>query len=97
MSQFQRAFARAKLAGLPLEPLLPESALLEQPEEGDDLANLPEVVLDDDSSSTSSASSTGTIVPSLSKRRFASKGFVQSDWRLDFLYFIFHSFALHTI
>lgn len=84
MSQFQRNFARTKLANLSLEPLMPENTLLEQAEEEDDSRNLFELHQDDDSSSASSASSTGTIVPSLSKRRFANKGFVQFDWRLTF-------------
>lgn len=96
MSQFQRDFARAKLASLPLEPFIPETTLLEETEEGDDSRSLLELHQDDDSSSASSASSTGTIVPSLSKRRFASKGFVQSDWRLTFV-FSFSWFALVSI
>lgn len=83
MSQLQRAFARVKLATFPSEFPMPESDLQEQDEEEDVSRELPEPILDDDSSSASSASSTGTIVPSLSKRRFArSKGFVESDWRV---------------
>ena len=61
---------------------MPENTLLEEAEEGDDAKNLPELHQDDDSSSASSASSTGTIVPSLSRRRFANEGFVKSDRRL---------------
>jgi protein phosphatase methylesterase 1 len=92
MSQFQRAFARAKLSGLPLEPPMPEGTLLEQNEEENDPRTLPEPPPDDDSSSASSASSTGTIVPSPSKRRFArSSGFVNliGVW---FHLFEFHGF-----
>lgn len=67
---------------------MPDNMLLEEVEEADDSKNLIEPLQDDDSSSASSASSTGTIVPSLSKRRFANKGFVQSDRRLIFYMFI---------
>ena len=79
MSHLQRSFAKAKLAGLPSEPPLPQSALLE--DEGDDeLWCLAEPAPDDDSSSASSASSTGTIRPSPSKHLFARpKGFVESE------------------
>ena len=89
MSDLQRAFAKAKLAGLPFEPPLPPGQLLEDEEEdegeeeADDLKPLPESSQDDDSSSASSASSassTGTIRPSPSKHLFArpNKGFVQT-------------------
>lgn len=85
MSDLQRSFAKAKLAGLPFEPPLPPSQLLEgededededegESEENDDLKPLPDAAQDDDSSSASSASSassTGTIRPSSSKRLFA--------------------------
>ncbi len=85
MSDLQRAFAKAKLAGLPFEPPLPANALQEEYEEdedaNDDLKPLPESTPDDDSSSASSASSassTGTIRPSPSKHLFARpKGFVE--------------------
>lgn len=97
MSQFQRNFARSKLAGLPFEPLTPENTLLEQAEEADDPRNLLELHQDDDSSSASSASSTGTIVPSLSKRRFAHKGFVQFDWHQAFCIVIFEGFVLLSL
>lgn len=89
MSHLQRSFARTKLEGLPLKSPIPDSPLREQvEEEEDDSRIVPELPPDDDSSSASSASSTGTIVPSLSKRRFASHGFVQPDWRWIFLTFI---------
>ncbi|KAL8718521.1 MAG: hypothetical protein Q9225_004351 [Loekoesia sp. 1 TL-2023] len=74
MSDLQRSFARAKLAGLPLEAALPPNALLEEDEhegEGEDhLQPLPEPEQDEDSSSASSASSaasTGTIRPNSKK------------------------------
>ncbi len=87
MSDLQRAFAKAKLAGLPLEPPLPPDQLHEadleeddDEDETDELRPLPESSQDDDSSSASSASSassTGTIRPSPSKHLFARpKGFV---------------------
>lgn len=84
MSDLQRSFAKAKLAGLPFEPPLPANQLHEDDEEDepDDLKPLPDSSQDDDSSSASSASSassTGTIRPSPSKHLFARpKGFVQS-------------------
>ncbi len=84
MSDLQRAFAKAKLAGLPFDPPLPPEQLREDEEEDeiDDLKPLPESAQDDDSSSASSASSassTGTIRPSPSKHLFARpKGFVLS-------------------
>jgi protein phosphatase methylesterase 1 len=88
MSDLQRSFAKAKLAGLPFEPPLPPNALQEQYEEeeededeNDALKPLPESMPDDDSSSASSASSassSGTIRPSPSKHLFARpKGFVE--------------------
>ena len=89
MSHFQRNFVRTKLAGLSLEPPTPENTLLELAGEGDDSRNILEPQQDDDSSSASSASSTGTIVPSLSKRRFANKGFVKSDRRVISCIFFF--------
>ena len=72
MSELQRSFAKAKLAGLPFEPPLPHYASPgidsevdaeeeeegEQEEELDDLKPLPDRrSTDDDSSSASSASS----------------------------------------
>ena len=87
MSDLQRAFAKAKLAGLPFEPPMSRDFIEEEEEEeeereetdGDDLRPLPNSTQEDDSSSASSASSTGTIRPSPSKHLFArSKGFVCS-------------------
>ena len=93
MSDLQRSFAKAKLAGLPFEPPLPPNALQElyeedeeededeDEDENDALKPLPESIPDDDSSSASSASSassSGTIRPSPSKHLFARpKGFVE--------------------
>ncbi|KAI4125084.1 MAG: hypothetical protein LQ338_004471 [Usnochroma carphineum] len=77
MSDLQRSFAKAKLAGLPLEPALPAHALLaeaeHEAEETDELQPLPETDREEDAtsaSSASSASSTGTIGPN-SKHLFA--------------------------
>lgn len=89
MSSLQRSFAKAKLAGLPFDPPLPQTTFDEEQEgdgeddENDDLRPLPErKSTDDDSSSASSASSassTGTIRPSPSKHLFARpKGFVET-------------------
>lgn len=93
MSSLQRSFAKAKLAGLPFEPPLPQTTFdeAEDEEEADDdgederdaLRPLPDRrSTDDDSSSASSASSassTGTIRPSPSKHLFARpKGFVKT-------------------
>ena len=84
MSNLQRSFAKAKLAGLPFEPPLPPTHVEDDEEEDemDDLKPLPDPTQDDDSSSASSASSassTGTIRPSPSKHLFARpKGFVKS-------------------
>ena len=84
MSDLQRSFAKAKLAGLPFEPPLPPTHVEEDEgeDEVDDLKPLPDPTQDDDSSSASSASSassTGTIRPSPSKHLFARpKGFVKS-------------------
>ena len=84
MSDLQRSFAKAKLAGLPFEPPLPPMHVEddEGEDEVDDLKPLPDPTQDDDSSSASSASSassTGTIRPSPSKHLFARpKGFVKS-------------------
>ncbi|KAL8631523.1 hypothetical protein Q9189_002741 [Teloschistes chrysophthalmus] len=67
MSDLQRSFAKAKLAGLPLEPPLPANALREEREREDealrDVVPLPDSAQDEDSSSASSASSTGTVKP----------------------------------
>lgn len=76
---------------------MPENTLLEVAGEGDDSKNILEPQQDDDSSSASSASSTGTIVPSLSKRRFANKGFVQSDRRLIYCILIFMVLFLSSV
>ena len=91
MSDFQRAFAKAKLSGLPFDPPMPPGLVIEEEGEGeeeeeeeveergnDGLRPLPESSHDDDSSSASSASSTGTIRPSPSKHLFVRpKGFVR--------------------
>ena len=78
MSELQRSFAKAKLAGLPFEPPSPINTTLEDDEDDyeqvDNVGPLPEQAQDDDSSSASSASSassTGTIRPSPSKHLFA--------------------------
>lgn len=73
MSDLQRAFAKAKLNGLP--PVIPEQ-LVDLPEEveeeeRDSFGELRAERSDDDSSSASSASSTGTIRPSSAGRMFA--------------------------
>ena len=89
MSDLQRSFAKAKLAGLPFDPPLPPNELYmndgveeDEEDERDDVKPLPDSIQDDDSSSASSASSassTGTIRPSPSKHLFARpKGFVLS-------------------
>jgi protein phosphatase methylesterase 1 len=71
MSDLQRAWAKAKLAGGAADPF---SAIDEELRETEDeVPELPEGV-DDDSSSASSASSvssTGTIIPSAGQRLFA--------------------------
>lgn len=69
MSDLQRSFAKAKLAGLPAMP--PEPFFEEEEEETDALPELPVDHPDDDSSSASSASSTGTIKPTVQKKLFA--------------------------
>ena len=73
MSDLQRAFAKAKLAGLP--PVVPQplNNLPEDEEEDgrDSLGDLRAERSDDDSSSASSASSTGTIRPSSAGKTFA--------------------------
>jgi protein phosphatase methylesterase 1 len=76
MSELQRAFAKAKLSGLP--PVIPEPLFSlddeELEEERDSFSELPTERSDDDSSSASSASSassTGTIRPTSSGRLFA--------------------------
>lgn len=79
MSHLQRAFAKAKLSGLPPvipEPLVDLSETTEEEEERDDFAPLRSERSDDDSSSASSASSTGTIRPSSRGHTFARPGFV---------------------
>jgi protein phosphatase methylesterase 1 len=69
MSDLQRSFAKAKLAGLP--PFPPDTFDEEDEEETDAFIELPADHLDDDSSSASSASSTGTIRPTSSQNLFA--------------------------
>jgi protein phosphatase methylesterase 1 len=70
MSDLQRSFAMAKLAGLP--PMPPEPFFEEDgEEETDGFPELPVEHPDDDSSSASSASSAGTIKPTLQKKLFA--------------------------
>lgn len=77
---------------------MPENTLLEEAEEEEDDSRNPfELQQDDDSSSASSASSTGTIVPSLSKGRFANKGSVQSNWRLTLSIFTFTDLVLSSL
>lgn len=73
MSDLQRAFAKAKISGLP--PVVPQP-LVELPEgreeeERDLFGELRTERSDDDSSSASSASSTGTIRPSSAGRTSA--------------------------
>ena len=71
MSELQKSFAKAKMAGLP--PMPPES-FFEEEEETDGFTELPVDHPDDDSSSASSASSassTGTIKPTVQKKLFA--------------------------
>ena len=76
MSDLQRSFAKAKLAGFPVPPPIP----LNEADEQEDTDGLTELPVDDDSSSASSASSassTGTIIPSSDQRLFARpQGFV---------------------
>ena len=99
MSDLQRSFAKAKLAGLPFNPPMSPGSLMEDEEdedqENDELRPLPEPSPDDDSSSASSASSassTGTIRPSPSKHLFARpKGFV--CFLLKSMTFVLHSWT----
>ncbi|KAL8674057.1 MAG: hypothetical protein Q9168_001544 [Polycauliona sp. 1 TL-2023] len=70
MSDLQRSFAKAKLAGLPLEAPMPLDPFREDDENEagptDESQSLPDSAQDEDSSSASSASSTsstGTIKP----------------------------------
>jgi hypothetical protein len=90
MSDFQKAFAKSRLARLAADP----PPMLEEDDgeetiEGEESPSKTTTVLhhDDDSSSASSASSTGTIIPSPRKNLFASlKGCVfcsPSFGRLD--------------
>jgi len=67
MSDLQRQFAKAKLAGFPPPDAFDE----DEEEETDSFADLPVDHPDDDSSSASSASSTGTIRPATSRNLFA--------------------------
>ena len=75
MSDLQRSFAKAKLAGMP-----PFAPFAEEEEEGEtdpsgfgvvDVETEIETFGDDDSSSASSASSTGTIRPTSTRNLFA--------------------------
>jgi protein phosphatase methylesterase 1 len=65
MSDFQRSFAKARLAELPPDAPDDDSALQDHGTE------LQPDLLDDDSSSASSASSAGTIKPVPSRNLFA--------------------------
>lgn len=70
MSDLQKAWAKKKLE-LSNGEVFDE---LEEEEEDDEdgyLPELPESLVDDDSSSASSASSTGTVVPTPSRKLFA--------------------------
>ncbi|KAH8815118.1 Alpha/Beta hydrolase protein [Xylogone sp. PMI_703] len=69
MSDLQRAFAKAKLAGYPTT--LPPDFFDEADEEEEETDNFTELPGEDDSSSASSASSTGTVIPTKSKNLFA--------------------------
>jgi protein phosphatase methylesterase 1 len=69
MSDLQRSFAKAKLAGLP--PILPPEPFEVEEEETDAFTELPIDHTSDDSSSASSASSAGTIKPTATKNLFA--------------------------
>lgn len=70
MSDLQRSFAKAKLAGLP--PFPPGSFDEEEEDDAQDtFAEQPVERSDDDSSSASSASSTGTIRPTIKHNLFA--------------------------
>ena len=79
MSDLQKAFAKSKLGGYPVNPPVPFNEVEEEEEEIGVLGDLP---VDDDSSSASSASSassTGTIIPSSNQNLFARpQGFVHS-------------------
>ena len=79
MSDLQKAFAKSKLGGYPVNPPVPFNEVEEEEEEIEALGDLP---VDDDSSSASSASSassTGTIIPSSNQNLFARpQGFVHS-------------------
>jgi protein phosphatase methylesterase 1 len=70
MSELQRSFAKAKLAGLPAT-LPPEPSHKEEEEETEGFTEIPVEQVSDDSSSASSASSTGTIIPTPTKNYFA--------------------------
>lgn len=67
MSDLQKAWAKKKIEMSGAEVF---NELDEEEEETGHLGDLPESI-DDDSSSASSASSTGTIVPTPSKKLFA--------------------------
>lgn len=71
MSELQRHWAKAKLSNLPI----PSDPFNEEDEEQDTVGNLSDLHIeqhpDDDSSSASSASSTGTVIPEISRNLFA--------------------------
>jgi protein phosphatase methylesterase 1 len=75
MSDLQRAFAKAKRAGLPaMPPPIFDEAEGEEETDRFDTELQAELQQDDDSSSASSASSassTGTIIPSQNQKLFA--------------------------
>jgi protein phosphatase methylesterase 1 len=76
MSDLQRAFAKAKLAGLPAmpPPIFDEAEEEEEEAAAADRFDTELQQQDDDSSSASSASSassTGTIIPSQNQKLFA--------------------------
>lgn len=66
MSDLQKAWAKNRLAAMPIEAF----DELQEEEETGTVPELPEH-FDDDSSSASSASSTGTVIPSPSQNLFA--------------------------
>jgi len=68
MSELQRHWAKAKLSNLPAD------TFNEEDEEQDTVGHLSDLQIehpDDDSSSASSASSTGTVIPEISRNLFA--------------------------
>ncbi|KAI4086718.1 MAG: hypothetical protein LQ339_009007 [Xanthoria mediterranea] len=79
MSELQRSFAKAKLAGLPSEALLPLDTFREEDEcpegQADEFCSWSESTQDEDSSSTSS---TGTIKPNPWTRYFAQEYYLEN-------------------